>query len=154
MNRQAEKIIVLGAGLSGLYTAHRLEELGYDVLVIEARERSGGRTFTVDGVDLGGSWISTKQPRIMKLCEHMGLKIYRQFDEGISISYFNKNKIEALPADESMEVIDDSKHYDKCLDLFDEITQQNNFMLDRQGLDQINLREWNEKNISDEIPSL
>ena len=150
MNRQAEKIIVLGAGLSGLYTAHRLEELGYDVLVIEARERSGGRTFTVDGVDLGGSWISTKQPRIMKLCEHMGLKIYRQFDEGISISYFNKNKIEALPADESMEVIDDSKHYDKCLDLFDEITQQNNFMLDRQGLDQINLREWNEKNISDE----
>ena len=78
MNRQAEKIIVLGAGLSGLYTAHRLEELGYDVLVIEARERSGGRTFTVDGVDLGGSWISTKQPRIMKLCEHMGLKIYIQ----------------------------------------------------------------------------
>lgn len=149
MNKK-EKITIIGAGLSGLYTAHLLEELGYEVVVLEAQERAGGRTFSIDGVDLGGSWISSKQPRIMKLCEQLGLKIYRQFDEGISISYFNKNKIEEISPDEPMDGINVQTPFDEHLDLFDKITQQDNFMSDPQCLDQMNLREWNEKNISDE----
>ncbi len=41
------KVIVLGAGVSGLVTAYELGKLGYDVRVIEARERVGGLNWTV-----------------------------------------------------------------------------------------------------------
>lgn len=40
------KVIVLGAGVSGLVTAYELGKLGYDVRVIEARERVGGLNWT------------------------------------------------------------------------------------------------------------
>jgi monoamine oxidase len=41
------KVVVLGAGVAGLCTAYELEKAGYHVEVLEARERPGGRNFTV-----------------------------------------------------------------------------------------------------------
>ena len=40
------KIVVLGAGIGGLVSAYELKKLGYDVTLLEARERPGGRNFT------------------------------------------------------------------------------------------------------------
>jgi len=55
------RVIVIGAGVSGLTTAKGLTDLGHDVVVVEGRDRVGGRTWTVDlggaPADLGGSWI-------------------------------------------------------------------------------------------------
>ena len=55
------RVIVIGAGVSGLTAARELADRGHDVLVIEGRDRIGGRTWTVDlagaPADLGGSWI-------------------------------------------------------------------------------------------------
>lgn len=55
------RVIVIGAGVAGLTCAMRLRAAGVDVTVLEARDRIGGRTWTVDLagaiVDLGGSWI-------------------------------------------------------------------------------------------------
>lgn len=56
------KIIIVGAGLSGLSAAVRLIENGYDdILILEAENRIGGRIHSVefgDGfVDLGGQWV-------------------------------------------------------------------------------------------------
>ena len=52
------KVIVLGAGVSGLVTAYELGKLGYDVRVLEARERVGGLNWTVrrgtEHVEIGG----------------------------------------------------------------------------------------------------
>lgn len=54
-------IVVVGAGMSGLTAARQLTRLGHDVVVLDARDRIGGRTWTVDlggaPADLGGSWI-------------------------------------------------------------------------------------------------
>ncbi len=55
------RVIVLGAGISGLTAARGLSDRGNEVVVIEGRDRIGGRTWTVDlagaPADLGGSWI-------------------------------------------------------------------------------------------------
>lgn len=58
------KVIVIGAGLSGLSAANALLQSGVDVTVLEARNRIGGRVWTVPlsdsdslPVDLGASWI-------------------------------------------------------------------------------------------------
>ena len=55
------KVVVIGAGMAGLGAARVLDEAGCRVVVIEARDRIGGRVHTVERfgtqVDLGASWI-------------------------------------------------------------------------------------------------
>jgi phytoene dehydrogenase-like protein len=56
-----DRVLVIGAGFAGLTAANALATGGIDVVVLEGRERLGGRTFTknVGGVpiDMGASWI-------------------------------------------------------------------------------------------------
>ncbi len=74
--------IVIGAGLSGLAAARRLTERGRATLVVEARERVGGRTLSVDfggaRVDLGGQWIGPTQLRVKALVQELGLETFRE----------------------------------------------------------------------------
>ena len=41
-----QRIAIIGAGITGLYAAWRLQEAGYNVSVFEARDRIGGRVLT------------------------------------------------------------------------------------------------------------
>ena len=58
-----ERVVVIGAGIAGLTVANALTHGGIECVVVEARDRIGGRLHTVNlagsPVDLGGSWIHT-----------------------------------------------------------------------------------------------
>ncbi|WBG66315.1 flavin monoamine oxidase family protein [Pseudomonas citronellolis] len=57
----ARRVIVIGAGCAGLAAARRLREQGVDCVVLEARERIGGRTHSIRlgdaSVDVGAAWL-------------------------------------------------------------------------------------------------
>lgn len=82
-------VVVVGAGFSGLSAAEKLVELGHSVLVVEGRDRVGGRVLTGEiagvPVDFGGTWVSPKHTAIRALAERYGCTITPQFAEGRNI---------------------------------------------------------------------
>ncbi len=81
-------VIVVGAGLAGLSAARSLVAAGRDIVVLEARDRVGGRTeggHLADGtpIELGGQWIGPTQDRMYELVAELGLDHFRTHnDEG------------------------------------------------------------------------
>lgn len=85
------RVLVIGAGFSGLAAAHRLEAAGVHVRVVEARDRVGGRTFTryLDTglqIDLGGQWFGPGQTRMYELAAEYGVETFplREVGEGFA----------------------------------------------------------------------
>ena len=71
-----KKVIVIGAGIAGLGAARALAGHGVQVRVLEARDRIGGRIWTVDRLDLGAQWIhSTEGNPVTGLCRQLGIPI-------------------------------------------------------------------------------
>ena len=79
-------VVVVGAGFSGLSAAERLVSLGLSVMVLEGRDRVGGRVLTgeVAGVpvDFGGTWVSPRHTAIRDLAHRYGCTITPQFAVG------------------------------------------------------------------------
>lgn len=84
-------VAIVGAGLAGLYAARLLQAAAVDFVLIEARDRLGGRILTTDaagtpsedGFDLGPSWYwPHAQPAIGELVAELGLAAFDQNSEG------------------------------------------------------------------------
>lgn len=76
---QSVDVVVVGAGVAGLVAARELTRSGREALVLEARDRVGGRLRTrtlADGtpVDVGGQWVGPGQHRILRLLDELGLQ--------------------------------------------------------------------------------
>lgn len=85
------QVAIVGAGFSGLTAARELTKRGIDVIVIEARDRVGGRTWTLrkDGywLDIGGQWTGPGQDRINALGAEMGVASFPTWPDGEHLQY-------------------------------------------------------------------
>ncbi|GAB7005419.1 NAD(P)/FAD-dependent oxidoreductase [Nocardioides sp. AN3] len=87
-------VIVIGAGVTGLTAAHRLVQAGNDILVLEARDRVGGRLLTerhghADSAEadfeVGGQWVSPDQSALLGLLDELGMQTFPRYRSGDSL---------------------------------------------------------------------
>jgi putrescine oxidase len=82
-------VVIVGAGATGLTAASDLVKAGHTVVVLEARDRVGGRLWTnaIEGqmFEIGGQWVSPDQTALIATLDELGLETYSRFREGESV---------------------------------------------------------------------
>jgi monoamine oxidase len=83
-------VVVVGAGLAGLSAARELSARGASVVVVEARDRVGGRVHNHDIgggkiVEVGGQWIGPTQDRLAVLATELGVETFPTYGQGDNV---------------------------------------------------------------------
>lgn len=80
--RKPHSCVIIGAGLAGLTAAYDLKRAGWQVTVLEARDRIGGRVFSYSFpqspkliCELGAEWIGASHERVQALCGEFGIEL-------------------------------------------------------------------------------
>lgn len=127
------RVIIIGAGFAGLAAAYKLKQRKIDFVILEARNRIGGRVFshTIDEneklvIELGGEWVGKSHKRMRSLCEefklplldnHFDTRLIRNgtfYDKGKwDFSEKWKTKFEQLKADYKKLTNDGARKLDK-----------------------------------------
>ena len=90
-------IVIIGAGYAGIAAAKKLQEANKNFVVLEARDRIGGRTLSEQltcgaHIDLGAKWIGPTQLNVWNWVRETNTETYDTFDSGKNILSYN-NKI-------------------------------------------------------------
>ena len=90
MKEIVSKYIIVGAGLSGLTAAHQLVKKGEtDVVILESRDRIGGRICTTNGIDFGATWFQTHHEEVLQLLNELDLQKFKQYSKGKSVLVYS-----------------------------------------------------------------
>lgn len=92
-------VVIVGAGFAGMMAARSLIRSGKKVVVLEARNRVGGRvkpaTLAGHAIDGGGMWVGPTQTRLLETIKEYGLHTRPQFTEGKNILEIDGKRLTA-----------------------------------------------------------
>jgi monoamine oxidase len=148
-------VCVVGAGYAGLSAAWRLKQAGVNVVVLEARNRVGGRSLTgpLEGggwIDYGGQWVGPTQTAFYALIKEMGGETYPSWHKGATLERSILNPREFIPVDSKdfpgSKILDAA--YDKVDALADTIDVNEPWASpDAEQLDAMTFADWLRLNI-------
>ncbi|MCL7763323.1 FAD-dependent oxidoreductase [Polaribacter sp. Z014] len=92
-----KKIIILGAGLSGIYLGYQLKKAGFSIQILEANDRIGGRIYTKKvndtKVELGATWLWRYNEELLKICKELNISLFEQNMDGDALFEATENNL-------------------------------------------------------------
>jgi monoamine oxidase len=148
--------IIIGAGYSGIAAASKLFEMGKNFVVVEARDRIGGRVWSrqLDNgaiIDIGAQWIGPDQKLMWEMVKKYNIDTFETYDTGKNILAWNSklsHYIGTIPKIDPISLIDLGLALNKINRLCKQIPLDNPWLAkNAKALDATSLFTWVEKNM-------